>query len=118
MQATPAVQTRPAIAAPDADISALPRYPCEGAALVRLGAISSAAGASLACRVIWYDALGLFAGVSSSVLFVADGTAGDGASCLATPEPDGWLPVGGPSAFSVRVDLVSAGTWTVTAMAQ
>ena len=58
MQPTQSVAPRPGITAADGDISTIPRYPCGGASIVRLGAVSSTAGATLSCRLIFLDALG------------------------------------------------------------
>ena len=117
MQATQSVTPRTGITAPDGDISTLTHYPCEGASLIRLGAVCNTARATLTCRIIFLDAIGDFAGASASVTFTADATSLDGTSYLATPNPDAWFPVGGPSIFAIHVDAVSAGTWTLTPMA-
>ena len=117
MQATQSVAPRPGITVPDGDISTLPHYPCEAASLIRLGAVCDTAGATLTCRVVFFDMLGAFAAVSGAVTFTADPTALDGVLYLATPTPDAWFPIGGPSVFAVHVDAVSKGTWTLTPMA-
>ena len=117
MQATQSVSPRPGITAPDGDISTLAHYPCENASVIRLGAVCTTAGATLSCRIIFLDAVGGFAGVSSAVTFTSDATSLDGAQYLATPSPDAWFPIGGPSIFAIHVDAVSAGTWTLTPMA-
>lgn len=117
MQATQSVAPRPGITAPDADISTIPRYPCAGASLVRLGAVSTTSGASLTCRIIFLDALGAYVAASGAVTFTADAKPLDGALYLATPDPDAWFPIGGPSIFGIHVDAVSAGSWTLTPMA-
>ena len=117
MQATQSVAPRPWITAPDGDIGTLPHYPCGGASLVRLGAVCNTAGATLTCRIVFLDALGAFVAVSGTVTFTADATALDGTSYLATPDPDAWFPIGGPSIFGVHVNAVSGGTWTLTPMA-
>jgi hypothetical protein len=117
MQATQSVAPRPGITAPDGDISTLPHYPCESASVIRLGAVSNTAGATLTCRIAFLDAVGNFAAISSPVTFTADATSLDGTLYLATPNPDAWFPVGGPSIFAIHVDAVSAGTWTLTPMA-
>jgi hypothetical protein len=117
MQATQSVAPRPGITAPDGDISTLTHYPCESASVIRLGAVSTTAGATLTCRIIFLDAVGTFAAVSSAVTFTADATALHGPQYLATPNPDAWFPVGGPSIFAVHVDAVSTGTWTLMPMA-
>jgi hypothetical protein len=117
MQPTLFVTQRPGITAPDGDIGTIPRYPCGCASLVRLGAVSSTAGATLTCRVIFLDALGSYVAASGAVTFTADATALDGTLYLATPDLDAWFPIGGPSIFGIHVDAVSAGTWTLTPMA-
>jgi len=117
MQATQAVAPRTGITAPDGDISTLTHYPCENASLVRIGAVCDTAGAKLSCRVVFLDAVGNFAAVSGTVTFTADAKSLDGTEYLATPDPDAWFPVGGPSIFAIHVDAVSAGTWTLTPMA-
>jgi hypothetical protein len=117
MPAAQSVTPRTGVTAPDGDISTLARYPCGCASLVRLGAVCDTAGATLTCRIVFFDALGNFVGVSGAVTFTADATALDSTSHLATPNPDAWFPIGGPSIFAVHVDAVSAGTWTLTPMA-
>jgi hypothetical protein len=118
MQPTQAVAPRPGITAADGDIGTIPRYPCGGASLVRVGAVSTTANASLTCRVIFLDALGAYVASSGAVTFTADATAMDGALYLATPDPDAWFPIGGPSIFGIHVDSVTAGSsWTLTPMA-
>jgi hypothetical protein len=117
MQATQAVSPRSGVTAPDGDISTLAHYPCESASVIRLGAVCDTGGATLTCRIIFLDAVGNFAAVSSAVIFTADTTSLDGTEYLATPNPDAWFPVGGPSIFAIHVDTVSAGTWTLTPMA-
>ena len=117
MQATQAVAPRSGITAPDGDISTLTHFPCENASVIRLGAVCDTAKATLSCRIIFLDAVGNFAAVSSTVTFTADKTSLDGTEYLATPEPDAWFPIGGPSIFAIHVDAVSAGTWTLTPMA-
>jgi hypothetical protein len=118
MQATPSVTPRSGITGPDGDISTLPHYPCESASVIRLGAVSNTAGATLSCRVVFLDAVGNFVAVSSAVTFTADATALDSGQYLATPNPDAWFPIGGPSIFAVHVDAVSTGsTWTLLPMA-
>ncbi len=117
MQPTQSVAPRPGITAADGDISTIPRYPCGGASIVRLGAVSSTAGATLSCRLIFLDALGAYVAASGSLTFTADTTPLDGTLYLATPDPDAWFPIGGPSIFGIHVDAVSAGTWTLTPMA-
>ena len=117
MQATQSVAPRSGITAPDGDIGTLTHYPCESASLIRLGAVCDTAGATLSCRVVFLDALGAFVAVSGTVTFTADARALDGPLCLATPEPDAWFPIGGPSIFAVHVNAVSKGTWTLTPMA-
>jgi len=117
MQATQSVTPRTGVTAPDGDIVSLTHYPCEGASLIRLGAVCSTAGATLACRIVFLDVLGAFVAVSGSVTFTADPAPLDGALYLATPNLDAWFPVGGPSMFAVHVDAVSAGTWALTPMA-
>ena len=62
MQPTQSVAPRPGITAADGDISTIPRYPCGGASLVRLGAVCTTAGAALTCRIIFLDALGAYVG--------------------------------------------------------
>jgi hypothetical protein len=118
MQALQAVCSRAGITGPDADIATLSRYPCEGAAVVRLGATCDTPGAKLTCRLIFWDALGIFAAATAQVSFTADANPLIGALYLAMPDSDAWFPVGGPSAFSVHVDNVGGGTWTLTPMAQ
>ena len=117
MQATLSVVPLSGVTTPDSDISSLTRYPCEGAALIRLGATCNTAQATLTCRIVFYDTLGVFVAVSSPVTFTADPTPLDGTLYLATPSPDAWFPVGGPSIFAIHVDAVSGGTWTLTPMA-
>jgi hypothetical protein len=117
MQATQSVAPRPGVTTPDGDISTLTHYPCEGASLIRLGAVCDTAGAKLTCRIVFLDALGAFAAVTGAVTFTADPTSLDGTRYLATPDPDAWFPIGGPSIFAIHVDTVSAGTWTLTPMA-
>jgi hypothetical protein len=117
MQPTQSVAPRPGITAPDGDIGTIPRYPCGGAVLVRLGAVSTTAGAWLTCRIIFLDALGAYVAASGAVTFTADATAMDGSQYLATPDSDAWFPIGGPSIFGIHVDAVSGGTWTLTPMA-
>jgi hypothetical protein len=117
MQATQSVAPRPGVTAPDGDISTLTHYPCEGASVIRLGAVCNTAGATLTCRIIFLDAVGDFVAVSSAVTFTTDPSPLDGTLYLATPNPDAWFPVGGPSIFAIHVDAVSAGTWTLTPMA-
>lgn len=119
MQAQSTVAPRPGITAPDGDISTLAnRWPCEGAGVVRVGALCSAAGGTLTCRVIFWDALGAFAGETPPVTFTADATPLDGRLYLATADPDAWWPVGGPCAFSIQVLAVKGGAWTLSPMAQ
>ena len=118
MQATQAVSSRSGITAPDGDISTLTHYPCESASVIRMGAVSNTAGATLTCRIVFFDAVGNFVAVSSSVTFTADPTALDSSQYLATPNPDAWFPIGGPSIFAIHVDAVSQGsTWTLMPMA-
>jgi hypothetical protein len=117
MQATQAVSPQAGITAPSGDISTLTHYPCESASVIRVGAVCSTAGATLTCRIIFLDAVGDFAAVSSPVTFTADTTSLDGTQYLATPNPDAWFPIGGPSIFAIHVDAVSAGTWALTPMA-
>ena len=117
MQATQSVAPRPGITAPDGDISTIPRYPCEGASLVRLGAVSKTAGAALTCRMVFLDALGAYVAVSGVLTFTADPKPLDGMLYLATPDPDAWFPIGGPSILAVHVDAVSGGTWILSPMA-
>ena len=117
MQATQAVAPRTGVTGPDGDISTLTHYPCENATVIRLGAVCATAGATLSCRIVFLDAVGNFAAISSPVTFTADATPLDGTQCLATPNPDAWFPIGGPSIFAIHVDAVSAGTWTLTPMA-
>lgn len=117
MQATQSVSSRTGITAPDGDISTLTHYPCQGASVIRIGALCTTSGATLTCRIIFLDAVGDFAGVSSPVTFTADTTSLDGTQYLATPTPDAWFPIGGPSIFAVHVDAVSSGTWTLLPMA-
>jgi hypothetical protein len=117
MQPTQSVAPRPGITAPDGDISTIPRYPCGDASLVRLGAVCTTAGAALTCRIVFLDALGVFVAVSASVTFTADAKPLDGTLYLATPDPDAWFPIGGPSIMAIHVDAVSGGTWTLTPMA-
>ncbi len=117
MQATQSVAPRPGITTPDGDISTLTHFPCEGASLIRLGAVCNTAGATLTCRIVFLDALGAFAAVSNPVTFTADPTPLDGTLYLGTPNPDAWFPVGGPSIFAIHVNAVSAGTWTLSPMA-
>ena len=107
----------PGITAPDGDIAAIPRYPCEGASLIRIGAVCDTAGATLSCRVVFLDALGAYVAVSGAVSFAADASALDAGEYLATPTPDAWFPIGGPSIFGIHVDAVSGGKWTLTPMA-
>ena len=71
----------------------------------------------MTCRVIFLDAVGDFTGVSSPVTFTADTMSLDGTQYLATPNPDAWFPIGGPSIFAIHVDAVSAGAWTLLPMA-
>ena len=117
MQATPTTATR-LVSAPDADINTLIRYPCEGAGVIRLGAVCSAPGCTLTVRVVFWDALGALAAVGSAVTFTSDATPWNGVLYIATPEPDAWFPVGGPGAFSVHAVRITGGTWTLQAMAQ
>ena len=117
MQPTESVAPRPGITAPDGDISTIPHYPCGGASLVRLGAVGTTAGATLTCRIVFLDALGAYVAASGAVTFTADATPLDGTQYLATPDPDAWFPIGGPSIFGIHVDAVSGGTWTLTPMA-
>jgi hypothetical protein len=117
MQATQSVAPRPGLTAPDGDISTIPHYPCEGASLIRLGAVSTTAGSTLTCRIVFLDALGAYVATSGEVTFTADATPLDGTLYLATPNPDAWFPVGGPSIFGIHVDAVSGGTWSLTPMA-
>jgi hypothetical protein len=117
MQATQSVAPRPGITAPDGDIGTIPRYPCEGASLIRLGAVCDTAGATLSCRVVFLDTLGAYVAVSGAVSFAADASALDAGQYLATPTPDAWFPIGGPSIFGIHVDAVSGGKWTLTPMA-
>jgi hypothetical protein len=117
MQPTQSVAPRPGITAADGDIGTIPHYPCGGASIVRLGAVSTTANATLTCRVIFLDALGAYVAASGAVTFTADATALDGAQYLATPDSDAWFPIGGPSIFGIHVASVSAGTWTLTPMA-
>ena len=117
MQATATTATR-LVSAPDADINTLIRYPCEGAGVIRLGAVCSAPGCTLTVRVVFWDALGALAAVGSAVTFTADATPLAGVLYIGTPEPDAWFPVGGPGAFSVHADRITGGTWTLQAMAQ
>ena len=49
--------------------------------------------------------------------FTADPKALDSTQYLATPDPDAWFPIGGPSIFAIHVDAVSAGTWNLMPMA-
>ena len=60
---------------------------------------------------------GLRRRLQRAVTFTADATSLDRAQYLATPSPDAWFPIGGPSIFAIHVDAVSAGTWTLTPMA-
>jgi hypothetical protein len=117
MQATQSVVPRPGITAPDGDIGTIPHYPCGGASIVRLGAVGTTTNATLTCRLIFLDAVGAFVAASDSVTFVTDATPMDGTQYLATPTPDAWFPIGGPSIFGIHVDEVSGGTWTLTPMA-
>jgi hypothetical protein len=117
MQATQSVAPRPGITAPDGDISTLPHYPCEAASVIRVGAVCDTANATLSCRAVFFDAVGNFVAVSSAVTFTADPKALDSTQYLATPSPDAWFPIGGPSIFAIHVDAVSAGTWTLMPMA-
>ena len=96
MQATQSVAPRPGVTTPDGDISTLTHYPCEGASLIRLGAVCSTAGATLTCRIVFLDAVGDFAGVSASVTFTADATSLDGTLLSGDPEPRRLVPRGGP----------------------
>ena len=118
MQPTQSVAPRPGITAADGDIATIPRYPCGGASLVRLGAVGTAAGATLTCRIIFLDALGAYVASSSPVTFTTDATPLDGPLYLATPDTDAWFPIGGPSIFGIHVDSVTGGSsWTLTPMA-
>jgi hypothetical protein len=117
MEATQSVAPRPGVTAPDGDISSIPRYPCGGASLVRLGAVCNAPGAVLSCRIIFYDLMGAYVATSGTVTFTADPAPLDGSLYLATPDPDAWFPIGGPSVFGVHVDSISGGSWTITPMA-
>jgi hypothetical protein len=115
MQASPSpsVTPGPGVTAPDHDITTLTRFPCAGAALIRLGAVCNTAGATLTCRLVFFDALGAFAAVSAAVTFTADAAPLAGPLYLATPNVDAWFPVGGPSICAIHVDAVSGGTWTL-----
>jgi hypothetical protein len=117
MQATQSVAPRSGITAADGDISALPHYPCENASVIRLGAVCDTANATLTCRIVFLDAVGDFVAVSSAVTFATDAKALDSTQYLATPNPDAWFPIGGPSIFAIHVDAVSAGSWTLLPMA-
>lgn len=102
----------------DTSIAGLLKLPCAGAGVVRLGAVCDTPSQTLTCRVIFWDALGAYAASTAPVQFASDKVALDGGLYLAVPAPDAWFPVGGPSSFSVHVDAVSGGTWTITPMAQ
>ena len=114
MQAIQPVTPRPGIKAPDGDLSTIPLHSCQGASMVRLGAICTTAGASLSCRIIFLDGNGAYVASSASVTFTVDAKPLDGTLYLSTPEPDAWFPIGGPSIFGIHVDSVSDGMWTLT----
>jgi hypothetical protein len=115
MQATPSpsLAPRPGVTAPDRDLTTLTRFSCAGTSLIRLGAVCDTAGATLTCRIVFFDALGAFAAVSAPVTFTADAAPLAGPLYLATPNVDAWFPVGGPSIYALHVDTVSGGTWTL-----
>jgi hypothetical protein len=117
MQASTSVAPRPGVTAPDRDITTLTRYPCAGASLIRLGAVCDTAGATLTCRLVFFDVMGVFAGVSASVTFTADAAPLAGPLYLGTPNVDAWFPVGGPSICALHVDAVTGGSWTLMPMA-
>lgn len=103
------------ITAPDGDISTLPRYTCDTANLIRLGAECSLANQTLSCRLAFWDGNGNYAGMSQSVTFTSDAMAGDGTKFLATPSIDPWFPTGGNSQFAIHADTVSGGSWPMDA---
>lgn len=111
------VNQRTGITGPDSSASSLTAYGCGGAAVVRLGALCTTASATLTCRVIFLDAAGTYVGATTAVTFTADSSTDEGSSYLATPGSDSWFPTGGASSYQVKVDSVSAGTWTLSLLA-
>ena len=105
------------ITVPDKDITKLQRFACDGTNGVRVGAICDTASKQLQVRVVFWDSQGQLAPITAPTTFTSDTDAIDGTLFAATPSPDAWYPSCGCAAFSVHVDSVSGGTWTIQALA-
>ena len=110
---------RTGITAPDTLIDLLFRNSCgPGSGVVRLGATCTVAGATLTCRVAFFDAVGTYTGLTTSITFTSATTSLlEGGAFTASPNVDAWFHAGGATSFAVHVDTVSAGIWTILPIA-
>lgn len=102
-----------AVTAVDPDGSAVagePAFPCNS---VRLAAWSDTPGASLSMTLIFRGSSGQVVG-SSSIQFTAPQTSNYGATYLATPSYDPCWPLAGARSVVPKVDVITAGSWTIS----
>lgn len=103
---------RAGIAGPDPDGSAVPfqaAWPCQS---LRLGASCDTAGASLSLTVVFRGSAGQPIG-TASLSFTAPAVANFAGTFLAVPAYDPCWPLSGARTVGVKVDAVTAGTWTI-----
>lgn len=111
MSATPSFP-RAGVTATDIDASALGPVIIAPGRSVRIGATSDTPGATIRLSVYFLDAA-LQPVTVQRVSFTAPGVPDWGKLSVATPEYDPCWPMGGTKAAIVKVDQVSAGTWTI-----
>jgi len=104
---------RTAISAADADASKIPTFSISCALVATMAAVCDTASASITARLIFFNASGLPCGSSMQFTFTCASTADFGTLFLGMPNSDLWRPAAGASAVGIKVDIVSAGNWTI-----
>ena len=101
------------LSAADADASAIQTFPCPGASVATVAAISDTASATITLRMIYFNGSYLPCGSSLPITFTAGKTADFGTLFMGVPDSDIWRPVAGANLIGIKVDAVSAGRWSI-----
>jgi hypothetical protein len=105
------------VSAPDTNIKTVEAWPTTGSAWATIGAVCTTASSTLTFRLVAMDLEGNVTYVGPTItLTTGSGAADCGTVWLATPSIDPTISVSS-DLLAMKVDTVSAGTWTINAAA-
>jgi hypothetical protein len=104
---------RVGVATVDTDASNMQVFSCQGMSAATVAAACDTASATLKVRMISYNNSGIPCGSSLPVTFTSGSVADFGGLYMGVPDSDMWRPVAGATSIGIKVDSVSAGSWSI-----